>query len=260
MVLVTIAGLWAGLWKLLSIGWVAFLAMGGGIWLGTRAARGTSTVQERRRLVWAYGVSSGAMITSATLFLVPAAIGHDGPLGGIGIAAGIIGGFAIHMLHVPAAWHRAAVAPVVWELSLHSMGAGVVIGAVYAVMPSLGPLLGLAILSHKGPAGYAAARRLRRHGQSPLVLLLPAAAVGGAAIPVAMTAPPTGDVVHALLFGGATGLFLHVALDFLPHCDWDHLGTDDAHETHDGGSSLQGTAVLSTVLGGIVVVVLWGIV
>jgi ZIP family zinc transporter len=202
-------------------------------------------------------MSSGAMITSTTLFLVPAAIGHDGPLGGIGIAAGLIGGFAVHMLHVPAVWKRIAVAPVVWELSLHSMGAGVVSGAVYAAMPSLGPLLGLAIVSHKGPAGYAAARRLRRHRQSPLVLLLPAAALGGAAIPVAMAAFPTGDIVHAFLFfGGATGLFLHVALDFLPHCDWEHPGPDDAHETHDGGSSPQGTAVLSTVLGGTVVVVL----
>lgn len=256
MIGVTIAGLWVGLWKLLVIGWVAFAAMGGGIWLGHRSGRRASDgTAERRRLVWAYGLSSGAMITSATLFLVPTAIGHDGPLGGIGIAAGLIGGFGLHMLHAPSVWKKASVGPVVWALSLHAVGAGVVIGAVYAAMPSLGATLGLAIVSHKGPAGYAAARRLRRRGQSTLVLLLPAAAVGMTALPVGLISPPTGDVLHALLFGGATGLFLHVALDFLPHCDWEHPGTDDDH----GGTSLQGTAVLSTVLGGGVVVAAWAL-
>ena len=257
MVLVTIAGLWVGLWKLLAIGGVAFAAMSGGIWLGHRAGRGAlEGPADRRRLVWAYGLSSGAMITSATLFLVPAAIGHDGPLGGIGIAAGLIGGFALHMLHVPVGWERSSVTPVVWELSLHSAGAGLVIGSVYAAMPSLGATLGLAIVSHKAPAGYAAARRLRRRGESTLVLLLPAAAVGMAALPMGLVSPPTGAVFHALLFGGATGLFLHVALDFLPHCDWDHPG---AEEASDGLPSLQKPAVLSTVLGGAVVVTAWGL-
>jgi ZIP family zinc transporter len=258
MIGVTIAGLWVGLWKLLVIGWVAFAAMGGGIWLGHRSGRRASDgTTQRRRLVWAYGLSSGAMITSATLFLVPTAIGHDGPLGGIGIAAGLIGGFGLHMLHAPSVWKKASVGPVVWALSLHAVGAGLVIGAVYAAMPSLGPTLGLAIVSHKAPAGYAAARRLRRRGQSVGVLLVPAVAVGVAAIPVGLWSPPTGAAFHALLFGGATGLFLHVALDFLPHCDWDHPG---AHEARDESPSLHATAVLSTVLGGAVVVGAWGLV
>ena len=257
MIGVTIAGLWVGLWTLLVIGWVAFAAMAGGIWLGHRSGRRASDgAAERRRLVWAYGLSSGAMITSATLFLVPSAIGHDGPLGGIGIAVGLIGGFGLHMLHAPSEWKEASVGPVVWALSLHAVGAGVVIGAVYAAMPSLGATLGLAIVSHKGPAGYAAARRLRRRGQSTLVLLLPAAAVGMAALPAGLVSPPTGDAFPALLFGGATGLFLHVALDFLPHCEWDRSGTDDAHA---GIPSLQGTAVLATVLGGAVVVAAWAL-
>jgi ZIP family zinc transporter len=100
MVLVTIAGLWAGLWKLLGIGWVAFFTMGGGIWLGTRAARGMSTVRERRRLVWAYGMSSGAMITSTTLFLVLAAIGHDGgsSLQGTAVLSTVLGGTVVVVL------------------------------------------------------------------------------------------------------------------------------------------------------------------
>jgi len=68
--------------KLLGISWVAFGAMAGAIPLGRRASRKTHA----RGLVWGYGLASGAMITSAAVFLLPDAIGHHAALGGFGVA------------------------------------------------------------------------------------------------------------------------------------------------------------------------------
>ena len=56
--------------KVLVISWVAFGAMGLGTWLGARA-----TATSPHRLVWGYGLASGAMVTSAAMFLVPQAMG-----------------------------------------------------------------------------------------------------------------------------------------------------------------------------------------
>ena len=269
MVVLTAVGLLASLGKLLAIGWVAFGAMMGGAWMGARAEdRASAAVgQQGARLVWAYGLSSGAMITSTTLFLVPNAISHHAALGGLGIAIGIVGGFSIHTLHAGSGHAGGAARPVAWELTLHALGAGFVIGAVYAAMPALGPTLGLAIVSHKAPAGYAAARRLRRHDRSALPLLLPAAAVGLAALPVGLVDPPSMDGLHALVFGGATGIFLHVAIDFLPRCEWRHGFRPFTEDGADNHGELEGEhvhwlrwqAIASTLLGGVAVVVAWGL-
>jgi len=269
MVVMTVVGLLASLGKLLAIGWVAFGAMMSGAWLGARSeGRGSAAVERQgARLVWAYGLASGAMITSTTLFLVPNAISHHAALGGLGIAIGIVGGFSIHTMHTEPGHADGAARSVTWELTLHSLGAGLVIGAIYATMPALGPTLGLAIVSHKAPAGYAAARRLRRHGQSVSMLLLPAAAVGLAALPVGLVDPPSMDGLHALVFGAATGIFLHVAIDFLPRCEWRHglrpvaaARSDDQGEAEGAHAHrLRWQAIGSTLLGGAVVVAAWSL-
>ena len=267
MVLLTALGVWASLGKLLAIAWFAFGAMVGGAWLGVQSERRSpgETEAQGRRLVWAYGLSSGAMIMSTTLFLIPKAMSHHAAFGGVGIAMGIVLGFAIHTMHVGRTRSDGSVLPVVWELSLHSFGAGLVIGAVYATMPALGPTLGVAIVSHKAPAGYAAARRLRRHGRSGGMLLLPAAAVGLAALPVGLVELPAQDVLHALVFGGATGIFLHVALDFLPRCDWSR-GLDSvsdsgscvrAESDENCTDGMRWQAIGSTFLGGALIVIIW---
>ncbi len=246
----------ANLWKVLVIAWVAFAAMAGSIPLGVRAAE----VGSARRLVWGYGLASGAMITSAAVFLVPQAMGFDPRVGGFGIAAGILVGFGSHVLghrlsHVNAAFDNTAV-----QLSAHALSAGAIIGLVYATMPELGLLLGLAIVSHKGPAGYAAARRLAAGNRSPSVILLPAAGVGITAIPTALLDIPAIPALNAAVFGFAAGVFLHVAMDFLPRCEvGGEVGkvaqvADHAHELLD---RLRLHAVASTALGGLAVFLAW---
>ncbi|MFB6178802.1 MAG: ZIP family metal transporter [Halorientalis sp.] len=249
----------AGLWKMLVISWVAFVAMAGSIPLGVRAAREANA----RRLVWGYGLASGAMITSAAVFLLPQAIGFDPQIGGFGVAAGILVGFASHILghrlaHVNTAFDNTAV-----QLTAHAVSAGVIIGLVYGSMPKLGLLLGLAIVSHKGPAGYAAARRLASANRPASVLLVPATGIGIAGIPAAFVRLSIGTAGRAAVFGFAAGIFLHIAMDFLPQCEvGGEVGevaqlSADAHHLLD---RLRVHAVLSTSLGGIVVFLAWFVV
>jgi ZIP family zinc transporter len=256
LVALTPFALWANAPKVAGIAWVAFAAMAGAALLGGRS--GAST--DAGRLVWGYGLASGAMITSAAVFIVPSAIGHHPKFGGFGVALGVLAGFSAHTLghratHMDLPFDHTAA-----ELTAHSLAAGAVIGLVYGNMPGLGLLLGLSIVSHKGPAGYAAADRLRRADKPVSVILLPAAGVGLTAIPAALLKLPSSDPVNAVVFGFAAGVFLHVAMDFLPRCE---LGgevyevaqiTDDAHDLLD---RLRARAVASTGLGGIAVFVAW---
>jgi len=245
--------------KLLGIAWVAFGAMAGAIPLGRRAGRRN----DAGRLVWGYGLASGAMITSAAVFLVPAAVDHHAAFGGFGVAAGIVLGYSAHTVG-----HRLTHAETPFEdtalrLTAHALAAGTVIGVVYGAMPDLGPLLGLAIVSHKAPAGYAAARRLTGQGKSPAVLLVPAAGVGITAIPAALVSLPATPASNGLIFGFAAGLFLHVAMDFLPRCE---VGgeIDEAAaiegESHALLDRLRLHAVASTGLGALAVFLAWAVV
>ena len=243
-------------WKLLVVSWVAFAAMAGFAPFGARAA-GTN---DARRLVWGYGLAAGAMVTSAAVFLLPQAIGLDPRVGGFGVAAGLLVGYGSHTLghrlaHLETPFDKTTV-----EISAHALSAGLIIGLVYAAMPELGVLLGLAIVSHKGPAGYAAARRLASRGKPVSVLLLPAAGVGLTAIPMALFTPPNTAVLNAAIFGFAAGVFLHVAMDFLPRCEQgSEVGqvaalSEDAHALLD---RLRTHAVVSTSLGAVAVFVAW---
>ena len=249
-----------GALKVLVISWVAFAAMGIGAWLGARA-----TETSPHRLVWGYGLASGAMVTSAAMFLVPQAIGLGTAagtprIGGIGIAAGIVAGYGTHTIghrltHLDTGFDTTTAA-----ISAHALSAGLIIGLVYASMPTLGLLLGLAIVSHKGPAGYAAARRLVREDNAASALLLPAAGVGLTAIPMALVPVPASPTANAVVFGFAAGIFLHVAMDFLPNCETgseiDEVCSLQEH-SHDLLDELRTHAVGSTVLGAAVVVVAW---
>ncbi|MFB6093060.1 MAG: ZIP family metal transporter [Haloquadratum sp.] len=241
--------------KLVGIGWVAFLAMALAAPLGAQAGRGAAGV-----LVWGYGLAAGAMVTSASVFLVPQAIGQHAQWGGFGVAFGLLAGFGSHTIEHRLSHLDFRIDRTVAELTAHAFSAGAIIGIIYGNMPGLGPLLGLAIVSHKGPAGYAAARRLANADRDVSVLLLPATGVGIAAIVTSMVALPATAAVRGLVFGFAAGVFLHVAMDFLPQCEigseiHDHLSeSGDAHALLD---RLRLHAVVSTTVGGLVVLIAW---
>ena len=244
-------------WKLFAVAWVAFLAMAGGAVLGGRR-RG----RDAGALVWSYGVASGAMVTSAALFLLPQALSVGGRAGGVGVAAGLLVGFGSHTVghrlsHLDLPGDRT-----VLQLTAHSVAAGAIIGVIYGNIPDLGPLLGLAIVSHKAPAGYAAASRLRRNGGRVGTLLVPAVGVGLAAMFASVVTLPSSSAFRGVVFGFATGVFLHVAMDFLPHCEVGSeihgaVGADDDADAHALLDRLRTRAVLSTALGGVAVLFGW---
>ena len=241
--------------KVLVIAWVAFLAMAAGALLGARAV-----TTSPRRLVWGYGLASGAMVTSAAVFLLPQAIGLAPRVGGFGVAAGLLLGYGAHVVghrlsHVDVGLDLTAA-----QISAHALAAGAIIGLVYGSMPELGLLLGLAIVSHKGPAGYAAANRLLDADKPVGALLLPAAGVGLTAIPAALLPLPDVAAVNAAIFGFAAGVFLHVAMDFLPSCE---VGgeVDEvcglAERSHALLDALRIHAVGSTLVGALAVFLAW---
>jgi ZIP family zinc transporter len=87
--------------------------------------------------------------------------------------------------------------------------------------------------------------------------------VGIAAIASSAVAIPAADAIRGVVFGFAAGVFLHVAMDFLPRCE---LGSEihdlltvkgDAHALLD---RLRIHAVASTALGGLVVFLTWTLV
>lgn len=256
----SVAGWMAGFEKLFVISWVAFAAMAGFAVLGAREPAAQTPAQDAYRLVWGYGLAAGAMITSAAVFLLPQAFGLSPKVGGFGVATGIVVGYAGHTIGHRLAHVGGGFDSIAAQLAAHSLSAGLIIGVIYASLPELGLLLGLAIVSHKGPAGYAAARRLRRAGRPVSVLLLPAAGVGLAALPVAFLKPAWGAAVNAAVFGFAAGVFLHVAMDFLPECEVGGEVGDvadiqgDAHELLD---RLRVHAVAATVFGGVAVFLGW---
>jgi len=270
LVALSAGGLAAGVsWKLLVVSWVAFAAMAGFAAFGARAAAtaaGATRARRRReatRLVWGYGTAAGAMVTSAAVFLLPQAIGLDPNVGGFGVAAGVLVGYGAHtvghrLAHLGGPFDSTAA-----QLSAHALTAGLIIGAVYASLPELGLLLGLAIVSHKGPAGYAAARRLARADRSASVLLVPAAGVGLTALPVALVGPSWSGAASAAVFGFAAGIFLHVAMDFLPECELGGEVSEVADIDREDATAhalldrLRAHAVAATLLGGVAVFVAW---
>ncbi|MFK8213397.1 ZIP family metal transporter [Haloferax volcanii] len=242
-------------WNLLVVSWAAFGAMAFAAPLGAR-----SRTEHAEGLVWGYGLASGAMVTSAAVFLVPQALGHHPQFGGFGIAFGILAGFAAHTVGHRFAHMEFPVDRTVTELSAHAVSAGAIIGIVYGNI-DVGVGLGLAIVSHKGPAGYAAARRLSGRGESVAPLLLPAAGLGIAAIISSAVSLPATDAFRGVVFGFASGVFLHVAMDFLPRCEigseiHELLSVEDGH-AHAILDRLRVHAALSTGVGGLAVFAAW---
>jgi ZIP family zinc transporter len=262
LIILSVVATLAGVnWKLVAISWTAFAAMAIGAPLGARAVRSSHPLEP----VWGYGLASGAMVTSAALFLIPQALGQHGRLGSLGIAVGFLGGYVGHTIGHRFTHMDLPVDHTAAELTVHALSAGAIIGAIYTAMPSLTSILGIALISHKAPAGYAAARRLAERGQSVVPLLLPAAAVGLVALPVGIVGFSPGSELRGLLFGVAAGVFLHVAVDLLPECTTgsetcpvdaaDHDG--DPHQLQD---RLRRHAALSSILGGVAVAIVWSLV
>lgn len=161
-------------------------------------------------------VAGGAMMGAACLFLLPRALDMDPLRAATGLAIGLAVGATLHRLCDRTSQRSSLFgdAPLI-ALTVHSAGAGAAIGMLYTFMPDLGLWLGVAIIAHKLPAGYALARGLHARGRSALAVAWPACAVGLAALPVSLVSAawPSAPATAALCQGLSVGLFIHVSLD-----------------------------------------------
>jgi ZIP family zinc transporter len=247
-----------GDWKVIGISLFAYISMVCAVFLAKSESK---LKKSSKRLVWAYGLASGAMIGSACAFLLPTAILPSSNIGGFAVAFGVLTAFMFHTIGHQLTHTNELFDDVTITLTAHALFAGAVIGVIYSVMPSIGPLLGLAIVSHKSPAGYSVAKRRLQQNKSIHILTVPAMGVGLTALPVSLFEISISPILQSIIFGFATGLFIHIALDFLPRCE---VGSDiytfvnklDA-DTHELLDTLRWHAVSSTSFGFLIVLLIW---
>lgn len=246
-----------GRMKLLGVVIFAFVAMGVGVVLHKLGRFSTPLGQ-----LWGRGLASGAMLASAAALLAPKAIVQHPEYGGFAIALGYLLGFAGHEFGHLLSHRQLPINATVSELSLHGLMAGSIMGVVYGTIPSLSPLFGYGIVAHKLPAGFSGTEALEKDGLSTAVMVLPAAIVGIAAIPLSIATPDLGPVVKAIFYGISTGIFAHVALDMIPECTGGGSGHGHGHG-HDtvtcepDADRQRRHAVGSTVIGAALIFLLW---
>lgn len=249
-------GLSTGRTKLTGVVVFGFFAMLGGVAISHFIDFDTAL-----RQAWAYGLASGAMLASAGALLAPKAIGAHPTYGGFAIAFGYLIGYSAHELGHLVTHRNLPLNAAAGELSLHALAAGSIMGVVYGSLPNLSALFGFGILAHKFPAGFTGAESVKQSGLPTLVMVIPAAAVAIAAIPLSILTPPLSPIVKAVFYGISTGIFAHVAIDMLPECS--HAGS---HADSSGHGSIQCSrnlhwtklnAVASTFVGAGTILVLW---
>ncbi|MFQ3285526.1 MAG: ZIP family zinc transporter [Halobacteriales archaeon] len=256
LIAVVALGLAAGRTKLVGIVVFGFFAMMAGVLvslLGEFATPG--------RQVWAYGLASGAMLTSAAALIAPKAIGHHPDYGGFAIAFGYLIGYGAHELGHLVTHYELPINAAAGELTLHALAAGSIMGVAYGALPSLTPLFGYGIVAHKFPAGFTGSEAVENSGLPVAIMVVPAAAVAIAAIPLSILTPDLSPIVKAVFFGVSAGVFAHVGIDMLPECS--HVGSHSDSTGHGAvhcspdADRLRQYAVLSTLLGAAAIYVLW---
>lgn len=255
-VAVVALGLVAGRTKLVGITVFGFVAMMTGAGLSR-----IGTFDTPNRQVWAYGLSSGAMLASAAALLAPKAITQHATYGGFAIALGYLLGYAGHEVGHLLTHRELPVNVETGELTLHALLAGSIMGVVYGSLPSLTALFGYGIVAHKLPAGFTGTEAVDRAGLPTSVMMVPAAAVAIAAIPLSILTPSLSPIVKAIFYGVSTGVFAHVGIDMLPECS--HVGSHAESSGHGAvqcspeADRMRQYAVVSTFLGAGVIFGLW---
>lgn len=256
LIAVVALGLAAGRTKLVGIVVFGFLAMMAGVLvshLGEFATPG--------RQVWAYGLASGAMLASAAALIAPKAIAQHPEYGGFAIAFGYLIGYAVHELGHLVSHYELPINAAAGELTLHALAAGSIMGVAYGTLPTLTPLFGYGIVAHKFPAGFTGSEAVEDSGLPVAIMVVPAAAVAIAAIPLSILTPDLSPIVKAIFFGVSTGVFAHVAIDMLPECS--HVGSHGDSTGHGAVQCspdvdrLRQYAVLSTLLGAAAIFAMW---
>lgn len=215
--------------------------------------------------IWVYGLSSGSMIMSASIFLLPVSVSNSVIHGSIGIGLGIVIGYLTHTVSHNQSHNLEDYLKDKKELInliLHTVFAGSIIGLIYSQVPSISIILGLAIISHKFPASLAVVSRLNQNSTKEYLVIIPAALFGIFAYLTYIITPNLSPIIISLIFGLGVGVFLHLAMDVIPECEHGHIR--DFIEGHCKGHQaldrMRHHSMLSVVSGSILILLLWYII
>lgn len=241
-----------GSYRILFISWFSLLSMG--LPMFTTQDFSANPV----RLVWAYGLSSGAMILSAVIFMFPEI---SGQLGLIGLGIGVVLGYGVHTIsHNTSHWFEELLSGKreLISLTIHTVFAGVALGLIYSQSPEVSVVLGIAIVSHKFPAGFSVVRRMERNW----LVLYPAIIFGVVCLSSFFVIPMLSGNASSLIFGIAAGVFIHMAMDFLPECERGDIYevVEESESEHEVLDRLRYHALASVIVGSVIVIGLWAVV
>lgn len=203
---------------------LSFLACAGGIWLVSRYGHWA-----KRNSVFLAAFAAGALLTVASLHLVPEAVEltHDA---GYFILAGFLGLFALNQvmhLHVGHEHngdrhgaHTGSDLVAVFGIGLHSLVDGIIYSVTFSVSTLLGALSALGLVMHEIPEGAICYLLLLRSGYSRRQSFV--GAVAAAALTTPLGAFAAYPFVHSLN-GPLLGRLLALAAGALTYVGASHL-------------------------------------
>jgi ZIP family zinc transporter len=219
--------------------------------------------KNRKNLIPYYGFSSGLMITSSFLFLVPTTMNTSITIGSLSIAIGILLGFSIHTGGHIITHKSNLLESNLISITVHSLMGGIIIGFIYKTQPSISIVLGLSIISHKAPAGYNIANKIKQNNNDITNLFYPSIIFGIGAIITRSFEIGLPVTVKAIIIGISTGLFIHIGMDFLPRCETKQETTEyleKDQKEHILLDKYRKQATVSTLLGSLLIIMIYFIV
>lgn len=241
--------------KVTVIAWTAFITMVAGTLFSFRE------LKSKKSVIWAYGLSGGAALASIMFFVMPKSLELSTEFGVTGILAGFLSGLVLHVATHEIEHEAGEALKDLISVTAHAIAAGFIIGQIYSELPGVSIILGISIVSHKLPAGYIISDKIGQNMKQALkFILLPASILGAMALFVFNLSISMPTNVQALFFGFSAGIFLHVALDFIPEPEPEsHLRkllSEEKDPLHEKLDDIQFHCLASTVLGAAIVTVL----
>ncbi|MFB6175529.1 MAG: hypothetical protein ABEJ87_06200 [Candidatus Nanohalobium sp.] len=241
--------------KVVAVAWTAFFAMTVGTALSFYHLKSTKSV------IWAYGLSGGAALASVMFFILPKSLQMSKNFGITGVLTGFLSGLVLHAVTHEIEHGAGEALSDLLSITAHAAAAGLIIGRIYSDLPGVSIILGVSIVSHKLPAGYIISDKLEGSMAKVMqFILLPATVLGSMALLVFNLSLKMPVNIQALFFGFSAGIFLHLALDFIPEPEPEsHLRkllSEEEDPLHHKIDDIKFHCVASTVLGAAVVTTL----
>lgn len=241
--------------KVVTVAWTAFFAMIIGTFFSFRE------LKSRKSVIWAYGISGGAAFASILYFVLPKSLEMSTQFGVTGVLIGFLSGLILHVVTHELEHEAGEALTDLVSVTAHASAAGFIIGQIYSDLPTISIVLGISIVSHKLPAGFIISDKFGKGLKQALKFIaLPASILGSMALIVYNLSISMPTDFQALFFGFSAGIFLHVALDFIPEPEPEsHLRkllSDEEDPLHHKLDEVKFHCVASTVAGAGIVTVL----